>query len=311
MKSIVVGLGVQGKKRVHFAAENLQYTVDNQVATADYKFLEDVPLSSYECAILCVPDKPKYELIKYLISNKKHVLVEKPLWVQDPNQIWELQKLALENGVLLRTAYNHRFEPNIVRLRKAVKSGSLGKIHSLSIYYGNGTANLVKDSIWRDSGSGVLLDLGSHLLDMVSYIFEGNIEFNYECFLSNFENRAPDHALMFSRNTSTLVLLEMTLCMWKNTFRCEIIGSEGSAHIFGLCKWSDSIYSYRRRIFPSGIPEESTEIEPSGDPTWKLEYEDFLESVLQGEKTNLSNDFHILSTLTNLRRVGFENEDAN
>ena len=33
------------------------------------------------------------------------------------------------------------------------------------MFYGNGTARLVRDSAWRDQGAGVLPDLGSHLLD--------------------------------------------------------------------------------------------------------------------------------------------------
>ena len=39
------------------------------------------------------------------------------------------------------------------------------------MFYGNGTARLVRDSDWRDQGSGVLHDLGSHLLDTVAYWF--------------------------------------------------------------------------------------------------------------------------------------------
>ena len=37
------------------------------------------------------------------------------------------------------------------------------------MFYGNGTSLLVKSSPWRDKGSGVILDIGSHLLDTLIF----------------------------------------------------------------------------------------------------------------------------------------------
>ena len=74
-------------------------------------------------------------------------------------------------GAVCYTAYNHRFEPHYVRMRDLVKSGVLGDIYRCRMFYGNGTARLVRDSAWRDRGAGVLPDLGSHLLDTARFWF--------------------------------------------------------------------------------------------------------------------------------------------
>ena len=79
MRVIVVGLGIQGHKRRDFAGSDFVASVDPFNSEADYKTLEDVPLSSYDAAMLCVPDEPKIKLITYLLNHQKHVLVEKPL----------------------------------------------------------------------------------------------------------------------------------------------------------------------------------------------------------------------------------------
>ena len=50
-------------------------------------------------------------------------------------------------------------------MRELIVSGELGEIYSCRMFYGNGTARLVRESDWRDQGAGVLPDLGSHLLD--------------------------------------------------------------------------------------------------------------------------------------------------
>ena len=46
-----------------------------------------------------------------------------------------------------------------------------GRIYRCRMFYGNGTARLVRDSAWRDQGAGVLPDLGSHLLDTARFWF--------------------------------------------------------------------------------------------------------------------------------------------
>ena len=37
------------------------------------------------------------------------------------------------------------------------------------MFCGNGTARLVRNSLWRDKGNGVLGDLGSHLIDTTKF----------------------------------------------------------------------------------------------------------------------------------------------
>src|SRR4051812_45250179 len=171
MRVIVVGLGVQGHKRREFAGSDFVATVDPYNDKADYQRVEDVPLSSYDAALACIPDRPKIEVLTYLLSHGKHVLVEKPLWAESDGEIAKLEALARTTNAFCYTAYNHRFEPHFMRMRDLVRSGELGEIYRCRMFYGNGTARLVRESAWRDEGAGVLPDLGSHLLDTAKYWF--------------------------------------------------------------------------------------------------------------------------------------------
>jgi predicted dehydrogenase len=300
MRVVVVGLGIQGKKRISVAKNDVVATVDSANSEADYQDLSQVPLELYDAAILCVPDSPKFDLVEYLIQNHKHVLVEKPLWVYSSKNISRLEDLAVKNSVRIQVAYNHRFEPNIIRLREIIKKNQIGDLYSVSIYYGNGTARLVRDSPWRDEGQGVLLDLGSHLLDMLDFVLDLPHSITFAAFLNKFENKSPDRALLVSNKSKPVVSLEMNLCMWRNTFRFEIIGSMGSAHIDGLCKWGSSVLTLRERVLPSGVPKETTLIEPQGDPTWVAEYDDFNSAVRNKIPTSLQKDLWILNTLNSV-----------
>ncbi len=300
MKVIVAGLGIQGRKRKAVAANDVVATVDPIVPDADYKSVEAVPLDRYDTALVCTPDEAKFPILSFLLSNGKHVLVEKPL-LEDTNRIRTLHQLAVSSGVACYTAYNHRFEPHIARLRTLLSEGAIGKVYQARLFYGNGTAMDVKRSVWRDKGMGVLPDLGSHLLDMCLFLF-GTVDSDFQPWAFNrFENRAFDHFICGS-NGSPKIELEMSLVSWRNTFTADIHGELGSLHIHGLCKWGSSVLTIRRRVMPSGRPEEKRYQLESPDPTWGIEYRHFIDACSRAE-SNLENDVWINSVLKHLEQM--------
>ncbi len=301
MRVIVVGLGVQGYKRRRFAGADFVASVDPVNMEADYRRVEDVPLGDYDAALCCLPDEPKMEILGTLLGHGKHVLVEKPLWAERDEQIVELEALARAKGVLCYTAYNHRFEPHFVRMRDLIQSGELGTIYSCRMFYGNGTARLVRDSAWRDQGGGVLPDLGSHLLDTARFWFGDAAIGQCQLIAANrFENRAPDHVVIGSERTVPRLELEMTLLMWRNHFTCDILAEWGTAHIESLCKWGPSTFTRRTRVLPSGRPPEQAVTLVQDDPTWAAEYQHFKALCQAGTTTDLSNDLWLQKTLREL-----------
>lgn len=300
MKVVVVGLGVQGKKRRRLVGSDFVASVDPVKPEADYRSIEDVPLGAYDAALCCIPDLTKHKVLSYLLENGRHVLVEKPLLLERLEQMNELQALANRNGVVCYTAYNHRFEPHFVRMRNLIASQELGRLYSFRMFYGNGTARLVRDSEWRDTGSGVLTDLGSHLLDTVRF-WLGDLEDSFRlCAVHRFENRAPDHVVVRSEGLSPHIELEMTLLSWRNHFSAEVLAERGSAHIASLCKWGPATFIRRTRVLPSGRPPEEAVTLVQEDPTWALEYGHFKQLCASGTKTDLSNDIWLGRTLGRL-----------
>jgi len=300
MRAIVVGLGVQGYKRRKFAGAEYVAATDPVNPEADFKSVADVPLESYDSALVCVPDEPKVELLRYLLSHGKHVLIEKPLWAARDEDISALESIARAKNAVCYVAYNHRFEPHYVRMRDLIASGELGRLYSCRMFYGNGTARLVRESAWRDQGAGVLPDLGSHLLDTCRFWF-GDIADTFRVVAANrFENKAPDHVVIGSEENHPRIELEMTLLMWRNYFTCDVLAEKGSAHIESLCKWGPSTFRKRIRVLPSGKPREELTTLPEGDPTWALEYAHFRELCQNRVPADLSNDLWLQRTLRRL-----------
>ncbi|MEP3113128.1 Gfo/Idh/MocA family oxidoreductase [Nisaea sp.] len=300
MRALVVGLGIQGHKRRRVAGADCVGAVDPVHEEADFRTLESVSLDSYDAALVCTPDDPKFALLKYLLRNGKHVLVEKPLWFSNEAETDVLAGLAASSGAVCYTAYNHRFEPHFVRMHDLISSGALGKIYRCRMFYGNGTARLVRDSAWRDSGAGVLPDLGSHLLDTARFWF-GDIVDDFRIVSADrFENLAPDHVVIVSDGAGPRIELEMSLLSWRNHFTCDVFAERGTAHIESLCKWGPSRFTHRRRVLPSGRPPEDVETLEREDPTWEAEYAHFKELCLGQGASNLENDRWLYRSLGRL-----------
>jgi predicted dehydrogenase len=301
MRVIVVGMGVQGRKRLAVAGNEAVATVDPVNPDARYKRIEDVPLDAYDAALVCTPDETKVGLLAGLLSSRKHVLVEKPLLADDTADLLRLEKLAEATRTICYTAYNHRFEPHFARMQELIASGHLGRIYSARMFYGNGTARLVRDSAWRDRGAGVLTDLGSHLLDTALFWF-GKPKAPFRVFSANrFENRAFDH-VTFGSNGSPVLQMEVTLLSWRNHFYADVFAEAGSAHIQSLCKWGPSTFTVRKRKLPSGRPDEVPITLEQPDPTWEAEYQHF-KRICHAGRSNIENDIWINGVLADLSRL--------
>jgi predicted dehydrogenase len=309
MRTVIVGFGVQGRKRLRFAGADAAGVVDPVASEAEFRDIRQVPLESYDAALLCVPDEPKVEVLSYLLDHGKHAMVEKPLHASSEAELHRLEAAARRTGVVCYTAYNHRFEPHYVRMRDLLASGELGRIYRCRMFYGNGTARPVRDSAWRDTGAGVLPDLGSHLLDTARFWF-GDLDDDFHVVsASRFENRAPDHVVVAAPDSKPQFEFEMTLLSWRNHFTCDIFAERGSAHIESLCKWGPTTFTRRTRILPSGRPPEESVTLTQDDPTWELEYAHFKMLCAAKAGTDLGHDIWLLKTLNRLsdeavRRAG-------
>ena len=87
------------------------------------------------------------------------------------------------------------------------------------------------------------------------------------------ETKAPDRALIASADGR--FILEVTYHSWRNSFAFELYGAKGSIHCFGLRKWGGSELIVRKRVFPSGRPEETRQTDEGPDVTWEREIEQF------------------------------------
>lgn len=100
------------------------------------------------------------------------MLVEKPFTphVRDAN---DLIKLAHQNKLLLTVHHNRRWDSDFQTIKKVVENGLIGKVVEYEAHFDR-FRNEVKPG-WKEDkqnpGSGILYDLGSHLIDQALTLF--------------------------------------------------------------------------------------------------------------------------------------------
>lgn len=123
---------------------------------------------------ICTPNIYHYETLKKAIAAGKSIYCEKPLCVTS-EQADEIAQLAKEKGVTAQIVFNNRFIPAVMRAKRLIEEGRLGRILSFRCEYLHASAtDPEKKAGWKQNrdicGAGTLFDLGSHAVDMMHYL---------------------------------------------------------------------------------------------------------------------------------------------
>ncbi len=123
---------------------------------------------------ICTPNALHYETLKKAISAKKAIYCEKPLCL-NYKQAAEIAELAEKSGVICNIVFNNRHLAPIMRAKQIIDEGRLGRILSFSCeYLHNSALDTAKPAGWKQTkdvcGGGVLVDLGSHCIDLMYFL---------------------------------------------------------------------------------------------------------------------------------------------
>jgi predicted dehydrogenase len=124
-----------------------------------------------DAVVIASPNHTHAEIVQAAAAAGKHILCEKPLGL-DLAEAREMLEAVEQAGVVNMTAFTYQFTPAVRYLRHLVESGALGTLRSVRSAYlmALSTHLLGWRSQRRFAGSGVLADIGSHLIHLTRYV---------------------------------------------------------------------------------------------------------------------------------------------
>ncbi|RLJ77761.1 Gfo/Idh/MocA family oxidoreductase [Pedobacter alluvionis] len=132
-----------------------------------------------DLVVINTPNNLHYEHSKAALNAHKHILVEKP-FTANTAQAKELFELADSVGKQIFFYQNRRWDSDFTSVKKVLDSGKLGKLVEVHLRYDR-YRNVIGPKAFKEKlveASGLLYDLGPHLLDQVISLFGKPLNFH-------------------------------------------------------------------------------------------------------------------------------------
>ena len=131
--------------------------------------LED---KSIDLVVVNTPIDTHFEYAKKVLLAGKHAVVEKAFTANVAEAI-ELEALAEEKGLKLAVFQNRRWDSELKTVKKVLDEKLLGEIVEAEFHFDRYnpilSPKIHKETV--NSGSGILKDLGPHIIDQALYLF--------------------------------------------------------------------------------------------------------------------------------------------
>ena len=182
----MVGFGISGRTfHAPFLVTNPNYnwtTVVERSTNKGEEFLPGIKTvrsvddllkeRDIDLVVITTPNETHYPFAKSAMLAGKHVVIEKP-FTNTTSEAKELIKIAADQGVVLSVYHNRRYVSDFSTIKEVLAKGLLGEPVAFETYYDRYRPEK-KVNAWREEnkpGSGILFDLGSHLIDQALFLF--------------------------------------------------------------------------------------------------------------------------------------------
>lgn len=192
---------------------------------------EDLLKEELDAVSICTPTSTHREVALEALEKGKHILVEKPL-ATNLTSGEEMVEKAVKMGKLLAVGYIERFNSAVTKLKEIV---DFSQIYStVSLRFGPFPPT-IKDI-------GVLLDLGTHEIDMLNCLTKIQPEVIYAHVSSKSNSIFEDYAYISLKYGPTHSHIETS---WLPNYKLRLIHLYGNERFYTLNYAQQNLKSYR------------------------------------------------------------------
>lgn len=277
MKNVeLVGIADTSKRRVNRLAKKY-----NTKGYTDFNELLEQNLNAVSIA---VPTTLHKKMVLAAIDKGIDVLVEKPIADSIENADIMI-KQAKEKGVKLMVGHIERFNPAIIALKKYIDEKKFGKIVSISTTRVGPFESRIRDV-------GIIMDLGVHDIDLMSYLYSEEVREVYAS-AGSVIHRFEDYAsILLKFNNGNAGIIKTNWLTPHKVRTLTVTGTKGIAYVDNI-KFTLQIYN--------GKPKVDVKLEKQ-EPL-KNELEHFIECVENGKSPMISGEDGLCALKTALSAI--------
>jgi predicted dehydrogenase len=154
------------ERRTNHAAEKYPWVLT-------YRSLDDMLADdAIDVVVITTPNETHFPFAQAALVAGKHVVLEKP-FTNTTEEARQLVELAASSRGLLSVYQNRRYVSDFRCIVQLLQQGLLGTVHEYECHFDRYRPD-AKPNAWREAptaGSGILYDLGSHLIDQALCLF--------------------------------------------------------------------------------------------------------------------------------------------
>ena len=185
--------------------------------------------------VITTPNTLHFEMVKNSLLAGKHVVVEKP-FTPTSAEAKQLIDLAKEKNLKLFVYQNRRWDGDFLTIKKLIENNVLGGLYEYEAHFDR-YAPKFKDNAWRDKnlpGSGILFDLGSHLIDQALSLFGFPEKIEADIQSQRKESKVDDYFRLVLRYEKLKVILTAGMLVDKIGPRFILKGNNGEFVKYGI-----------------------------------------------------------------------------
>ncbi len=262
------------------AIETIKKLYPNTEIVSDVSLiLED---DDIDLIVIATPNTSHFELATQGLMANKHIVVEKPFTITT-NEADKLIKLAKERKLVLTVHHNRRWDSDYLTVKKVIEGNLLGNIVEYESHFDR-FRNTLKKNAWREEnnpGSGILYDLGSHLIDQALCLFGLPMEVTADIGIQREGGKTDDYFHIILHYDKLRAILKAGMLVREPLLHFILLGDKGSFVKYGM--------DVQETALKEGITPENTE-------NWGAEPE-----ILHGRLNTEMNGVHLMGVVESER----------
>lgn len=220
---------------------------------------------------IAAPTSLHYDIARDALDAGCNLLVEKPI-TDNLGSAADLIARAKAGGKTIAVGHIERFNPAVTALKSLIDGGELGEVLTVN-------ALRVGPYHGRILDTGIVLDLGTHDVDLTTYLLDARAESVFACAIQRQHNH-EDHAVLNLQFPGSRVAVIET--SWLAPYRSRNVFVFGTKH-FALCDlMNQQVFLYEENPAGGRLVAAPHDVD-KGEPL-RREVESVVSSVINGTR---------------------------